>query len=236
MLGMLRRPRWAVFTVLAVVLSGLFVRLGLWQLDRYRERIAQNTLLESRLDLPPVAAEDALGEPLENLEYRPVVAVGRFRPDEEVLLRGQVWRGEPGFHVVTPFELSSGAGVVLVDRGWIPLDFDRVPVTQAPPPVGTVEISGLLRLPRVRGRGSFQGSMISRVDPALLTEVVEGRLLPFWIEMVAEPGRQELPIPSDLPDFTDTGPHLGYAFQWFAFALITVIGYGFLLRKAASST
>jgi surfeit locus 1 family protein len=36
------------------------------------------------------------------------------------------------------------------------------------------------------------------------------------------------PLPAD--DLT-AGPHLGYAIQWFAFALVGVVGYAILLRK-----
>jgi cytochrome oxidase assembly protein ShyY1 len=43
---------------------------------------------------------------------------------------------------------------------------------------------------------------------------------------------------TDLPAVIDPvppgeGPHLGYAFQWFIFATIAVIGYPLVLRKVA---
>ncbi len=40
--------------------------------------------------------------------------------------------------------------------------------------------------------------------------------------------------PGAPPDVTDGGPHLAYAIQWFSFALIGVVGYGLLIRRAAS--
>ncbi len=48
-------------------------------------------------------------------------------------------------------------------------------------------------------------------------------------------GSEELPIPVDLPDFDDEGPHLAYAIQWFGFALVGLVGFYFLVRNKGRS-
>jgi surfeit locus 1 family protein len=44
-----------------------------------------------------------------------------------------------------------------------------------------------------------------------------------------------LPIPPSPPDFSDEGPHLAYAVQWFSFAVIGLVGYVLLLGRARRS-
>jgi cytochrome oxidase assembly protein ShyY1 len=45
----------------------------------------------------------------------------------------------------------------------------------------------------------------------------------------------ELPVPVDPPDFTNEGPHLAYAIQWFGFAAVTLVGFYFLIRRKGRS-
>jgi cytochrome oxidase assembly protein ShyY1 len=34
----------------------------------------------------------------------------------------------------------------------------------------------------------------------------------------------------------DEGPHLNYAFQWFGFALVTLVGVGYIVKQGANAT
>ena len=54
-------------------------------------------------------------------EYRHVSLSGEFLHDKEILLGARSLNDNTGYHVVTPFRLAEGR-VILVDRGWIPLD------------------------------------------------------------------------------------------------------------------
>jgi cytochrome oxidase assembly protein ShyY1 len=42
--------------------------------------------------------------------------------------------------------------------------------------------------------------------------------------------RTGIPARVPIPEVTDEGPHLGYAFQWFIFATIAFVGAGIALR------
>jgi surfeit locus 1 family protein len=123
---------------------------------------------------------------------------------------------------------------VIVNRGWVPLEFDTPPVA-ASPPEGVVEIAGLARLGQTRsGVGPTDppgARVVSRVDLEHLAASVDGPLAPVWLQASVPDG--DLPIPVPEPDVADPGPHLSYAIQWFAFALIGVVGYGALVRSHA---
>lgn len=233
--SLLRSPRWLAAHVLVLAVVVAFVNLGLWQLDRGAERRTENEVGAARIAAEPfdvAAAVDAAGDDVDSLEYRPVNATGVFDPANEVLVRSQVYEGQAGFHVVTPLVLADGRAV-MVNRGWVPLAFDSVPVAAAPPPAGATEVVGLARLSQVRGAIGPQdppgATTVARIDLEHLAGIVPERLLPVWVQQTAPV--TELPVLLAVPTFDDPGPHLAYAVQWFAFAAIVLVGYGFLLRR-----
>lgn len=233
-------PKWVIGHILILVLGMTFVALGFWQLDRWSERRLSNSINAARYEAPPTPLLELLtaaGDDVASLEYRRAIVNGEFAPAEEVLLRSQVRDTRAGFDVITPLVLADDV-VVLVDRGWVPLEFDTVPVVAASPPSGDTTTEGVVRLTEARaatGHDDFaQGAAvtISRVDIPALDAQMSGTLLPVYIELIGEVGPTVLPIPGPLPDFTDEGPHRDYALQWFGFALVAVLGYGLLIRRA----
>jgi len=222
--------------VVVVAVCAVFVSLGQWQLRRHDERSLENAVTTSRMSSPPtdlgVLLEGA-GADVGSLEYRPVRATGVFEPAGEILVRSQVADERPGFHVVTPFRTASG--VVLVNRGWVPLAAERPPVEEVPPPTGTITINGLVRASQVRpaiGPTEPEGVLriVARIDLARLDQQFDD-LVPVWIQQtddVLDP----LPVRVAVPVTDDPGPHLPYAFQWYSFAVITAVGYGVLIRRA----
>jgi surfeit locus 1 family protein len=238
--SLLRSGRWWVAHLLVIAVCALFVSLGLWQLRRLDERQLQNSVWQSRVASVPLPIDEVLsgaGSDLESLEYRPVIVRGTFVPDQEVLVRSQVWNGTAGFHVITPLVREDGSAV-LVNRGWVPLEMDDVPVP-VKPPEGEVELIGTIRLSQTRGSvgpaDPPAGNLIqvARVDIDRIARQLEWPVLPVYV-VGREAGETGLPVAIETPDFADQGPHLAYAVQWFAFALISLIGYLFLLRRARS--
>jgi surfeit locus 1 family protein len=222
----------ATFLVLigAVALCGL----GMWQLDRHYQRAALNARIAAGLAQSPVALETV--SDLQSLDYRPVIARGEFDPAHEVLLRNRSLNGITGYHVITPLRLSDRNEAVLVDRGWIPLT-EASPEARrkfAPPPGATV-VTGIARQPETYVGGPKDPPLSAerprlnawfRVDVARIQEQTPYPLLPLFIE-VQPVSNAPLTLPQPVaPPELDQGPHLGYAIQWFAFAIILVVGYG----------
>jgi surfeit locus 1 family protein len=219
-----------------VLLAAVFVRLGFWQLHRLEERRTTNTVSLARLEAEPMSLETLLasiGDDLESSQYRRVNLSGVYDTSQEVLIRSQVELDQAGFHVITPLVLDDGSGV-LVNRGWVPLVMDQPPVDAAPDP-GNVEVEGWIHLTQTRpplGPEEPDGHLdvFSRVNIDRIGEQITEHLAPVYVVAMGERG-SELPIPLDPPDFTDEGPHLSYAIQWFAFAATALVGFVFLMRR-----
>lgn len=233
--------------VVLAVLAAL-VSLGLWQLDRLDEVRERNAAQAARFDEPAVPVGDLLAglelgaddEELAAREFRPVTAIGTYRPADEVLQRGRSHQGRAGFHVLTPLDLADG-GTVLVRRGWVPFDNDlRPPVAEAAPPNDTVTVTGWVErsIPQPTGALAQQDppegelDLVFNADLDRLGGQLGGDVLPMLVRLEEQQPAQdgELPVPAERPE-QDEGTHLSYAVQWFTFALIGAGFYGVLLRR-----
>lgn len=217
----------AHLVVIAIAVS--FVSLGLWQVRRHGEQVRENERITAQLAQEPLAISTALARP--DPDLLPVVAEGAYEAAGEVQLGPRSRNERPGYEILTPFRLAGSDTVVMVDRGWVPLD-DAAP----PPPGGTTTIQGRLRLPQqarqVLTDDQGQVTLVSGVDLTRLAEHVDGLDTAAWVEVVDEQAREAGVIPRPAEDVVvEDGPHLSYAAQWFAFTVIGLIGYPLLLRR-----
>lgn len=232
--------RWLVGHVFVVAIGVTCLILGFWQLDRLEERQVTNRVHAARFEESPQPIDRLLqlaGDDIDSLEFRRATATGEYHPAEEVLIRSRVRDGIAGFGVITPLVDTDGSAVA-VDRGWVPLEFDTVPVSAAPPPDGTITVTGVVRLSEQRGALGRDDSTaeneasLSRIDLDLIDTMVTAGLQPVYLQELSEGSPIDLPATAPPPDFADEGPHFSYAIQWFSFAVVAAIGYGFLLRRA----
>jgi surfeit locus 1 family protein len=232
-------PRWLAGHALVLVAVVTFTSLGMWQLGRLEDRRAHNTLLAERMGQEEVELAALDPSDPQALAYLPVTITGAFDTDAEVLLSTRSHGGRPGHHVLTPLRSAEGL-TVLIDRGWVPLDWNTPPVRQAAPPAGEVQVRGLLH-PSAEARrwGAFDGGdgplqFVSDVDVPVLSEAIGTSLYPLYLVALEQspPQRGEIPTPAEPPELTE-GSHLSYAAQWFIFALVVAIGYPILLWRTA---
>jgi surfeit locus 1 family protein len=222
-----------LLVVLVLAGSTVMIGLGVWQLQRLQERRASNVEIRARLAAAPVE----LSVQTNDLpEYQPVQVRGVYDFSQEIVLRNRAREQSPGVQLLTPLRIDGSDAAVLVDRGWIPY-------TQAPPsarsiyqtPTGRVTVAGLARASQTRTLFLLPGDPTASPDmPRLdawfwvnipqIQGQVPYRLLPFFIEAAPSVDQSVLPISSyDDIDLSD-GPHLSYAFQWFSFAAILIVG------------
>lgn len=217
-------PPWRRSDVLlllgAVVVAATCVRLGIWQLDRLEQRQARNAEIRAARARPLTVLSG--GTPPESLAERPVRATGVYDHARQWLWMGRMYQGTPGVAFVSPLRLLGGEAV-LVDRGWVAAPsvatVNRAAYAAAS---GTVTVRGYWRR-APRGRGD--------VDPAVIADSVPYALLPGVIQLEPESGSGDVGLTRLAPPPLDDGPHLGYAVQWFSFAVIVSIGSALLLRK-----
>lgn len=237
----LLRPRWLIGSILVTAIVAGCISAGFWQLRRLGDRRDENALVRARAGEPgalPAAGFDGTGANADDLVFRRVEATGTYDQANELLVRFRSRRGLPGYEVVTP--LRTGAGAVLVNRGWVPLEVgDRWPVASASAPAGEVTVVGMLappehgplRLEKPKAPGA--PAVVGAVDPrALRAELPYGALYEVPVLAAGSEAGSAYPVPVDPPDLGE-GPHRDYAVQWFLFAAVGTIGWIILVRRRA---
>jgi len=220
-------PAWAV--LLTAVALAAFVSLGTWQLGRAREKrgLVEEFAAGGR-DTVEASGLDLGGLP----RYQRVRLLGAYDPSRQVLLDNMPSAaGRPGYRVLTPLRRADGRGWVMVDRGWVPLGASREALPDVAVGAGERELSGVLDVLPEPGL---------RLGPAAAPGATGWpRLLLFPTEADLESAlgleleTRIVLLDADRPDgyerswrpATGFGPerHLGYALQWFAFAVVAVV-------------
>jgi surfeit locus 1 family protein len=71
----------------------------------------------------------------------------------------------------------------------------------------------------------------NNLDLERLQSQMSVELLPVYIQQFPPSTQTEPPFASQPTLNLTEGPHMGYALQWFAFALVLLIGYPFYARR-----
>ncbi len=222
-MGGLRLTLWP--TVFLIPALAMLVGLGIWQLQRLEQKTALIARIEAGLSAEPARLPATLSDP-EAWHYRRVLLEGEFLHDRELFLSGRTFDGRPGLHVVTPLRRAGAGGqVLLVDRGWVPLDRRDRGARAEGLPQGVVPVTGIARVPPKRGWMQpdndpeanlwFWLDLDAMADAAAVGPV-PGLIVEADAMAGALPigGRTRLDIPNN---------HLQYAITWFSFAVILLV-------------
>lgn len=215
-----------------LLLAAVCTRLGIWQVHRLQERRAGNAVALAARAAPPVALDGTRPASL-GLANRRVHAIGHYDHAHDVVLRGTAYQGIPGVDIVSPLVLDGGRMAVLVNRGFVPSP-DAVTIqTDSLREPGKVRVEGIA-LPITSG-GGFPLERGGRTSWARLDlEALRARLPypidPIYIRQSPDGTLPRFPRRLD-PPALDDGPHLSYAIQWFAFAVMSVVFAGVVARQ-----
>ena len=227
--------RWVGYLALVTAFSVVAALLGWWQLSRLEERRAANLLVETNWDAPAVPLTDLLPQPdspwRSSLQWRTITVTGTYLTDEQLLVRNRPRDGYPGFEILVP--LQTERGVFLVDRGWVPTgqQQDTPDVVPAAPP-GEVKVVARLKPaePALGDRTAPEGQ-VPTIQLSLIDAQVDGEL---WLGgyglLEAETPSAAAGAPVRRP-VIDDGPHLSYAIQWFAFAVMAFVALWWFMRQ-----
>ncbi len=208
-----------------VIVTPLLCSLGFWQLERAEQKRQQATALEMRRKLPPISLTDPTQSETDQLRYRKVVLQGKFLSERTIFIANRKHLGKTGFHVVTPLQLSDNGELVLINRGWTATTPFTESLTDS---TGQLTIGGEITIPQapaIQLTPSDDGHQFPPRWPYLTVERYRQwsglEILPILVLQTSEDEQnfiRQWPTPkvSDLM-------HIGYAIQWFAFAVIALL-------------
>ena len=222
-----RGPGVAVTTLVCLICIAILCGLGVWQLQRkvWKENLIAT--MNERLNAAPQPLPSVWGGITQaSDEFRRVEFTAEFLPGQEALVytAGSPLRSDvkgPGYWVFAPARLPDGS-IVVVDRGFVPLDRKDVATRAAGVPKSTVDIIGVLRWPEERStftpREEENGNVWFVRDPTGMSVRAHwDAQAPFYIDQespvppggLPKPGKLEVHLPDN---------HLQYAITWFGLA------------------
>ena len=230
--------RWLSLTLAALVVMAVTASLGFWQLRRAAEKEHLQAQIDARAAMPALdgrslAAGTSVGD-VPALLHRRVVVQGEWLPGHTVFLDNRQMQGRQGFYVISPLRMAGSATVVLVQRGWVPRNFeDRNALPIVPTPSGQVQLTGRIaaepsRLWEFSSAGDGDGGQgASPIRQNLHAEAfareIGQTLSPFTVvqtDTAADGLLRDWPVVG-----TGVEKHYGYAFQWFGLCGLTAILY-----------
>jgi surfeit locus 1 family protein len=217
-------------TLFTVVGIAILIGLGTWQLDRKAWKEDLIATVTARIngtprDLPARANWPQLDQARD--EYSRVAFSVEFLPGEEALVYtpGSPFRPDvtgPGYWLFAPAQLAGGS-IVLVNRGFVPVD-RKDPASRAQgSPHGSVDVVGVMRWPETRGlftpADDAKGNIWFVRDPKAMAEAHKwASVAPFYIDQESPVPPGGVPLPGKL-DVQLPDNHLQYAITWFGLAL-----------------
>ena len=230
MIERIKRYPWLSFWALGafVVLCGLCY----WQVERLYWK--QNLIheMDAALAAPPLvitSAKQFQGLP----EFRRIEVEGTLLNAETLHLQARYYKGNLGFHLITPLKLQDGT-LVFLNRGWAPQDYKNNPKVKISEPTDTIKIVGILR------GEEHPRSYLPQNDPAtgmwlwqdpeswaalLQKKIPKSAVLPILIQQTHDARKDDgFPIPQE-SHFELRNDHLQYAITWGSFAVILLVIY-----------
>jgi len=217
-------------TLFAVVLTlaavALFVRLAFWQLSRAAEKDA----LQAKYAAGQRAVVELTEANAATLnQYQRVTAQGHYVSAHQILLDSMPSAmGQPGYRVVTPFELAQG-GWLLVDRGWHRPGATRSDLPDVAVGENARTVTGQLSVlprPGVRLAATPGGSdkwprVLNYPEQTTVEQALGRKVLPGLVLLdLDQPDGFERVWQARIDMGSER--HLSYAVQWFGFAIAAV--------------
>ena len=205
--------------VLVIVVTAL---LGRWQLGRAHEKAA----LDAAMARSEAAAPLRVGLPgidLASDKWRRAQARGTFDQRLTVYLQNRQEHEQTGFWVLTPMQLAGTQTYVMVQRGWIPRNFQAMDlIAPYKTPEGLTVVDGLIAPPPSQWFSFFpdppKAVIRQNIDLPQFASQHHIRLLPYVLRQSGDLGDG---LSRDWPAAnTGISTNYGYAMQWFAMSAV----------------
>lgn len=225
------RFKVSAFILFAVIAAAVFVRLGFWQLHRLGERRTRNALVMARLGAPEADVATLRGDSA-SIRFRRARVAGTPDYEHELIYASRSYKGSPGVNFLTPVHLAGRDTAVIVDRGWVYAPDGETVDAAKWHDRDSVFTGYVEEFPSAAGTLSPEHpKVVTRLGYEAIAKALPFPVAPVYLVMVGDSTVAPDRIARLTPPPLDEGPHLNYAIQWFAFALIALIGTGVVVKQ-----
>jgi surfeit locus 1 family protein len=219
-----------LFLVISLALAAGCVRLGIWQLARREQRLAMNALIGARIDAPAVPV-GRVDRDTAKSRFSNAVVSGTIDYAHEVVLTHRGNNGAPGVDLLTPIRIAGQDTAVMVNRGWA-YAADAMTVDPASVRDTATVFTGYVEAFESIPGDSVRDGKIRKTSYQAIARVLPYPIQPFYVVALGQSTSGNARVVRLERPKLDAGPHLSYAFQWFGFAMIALIGAGIVTARS----
>ncbi|MDF1757673.1 MAG: SURF1 family protein [Legionellaceae bacterium] len=217
-------PSWRMF-LLTIFFLSIFLRLGVWQLERAHEKQQIIVNFNQQTEQKPIIWD---GQSKLPNQYQSLKISGKFLPTV-LFLDNQHHNHQFGYDVLVPFLLTDGT-IVIVDRGWVALENrDRSNLPSINIPNIERQLEGQAYYPSTKNwllgepleKINSNTAIIELQDLPIISKFLHKSVYPFIIR------EDKNSVGGYVRDWSivsmPPSRHYGYAVQWFAISLAVFI-------------
>uniref|UniRef100_A0A6B2LFT4 SURF1-like protein n=1 Tax=Arcella intermedia TaxID=1963864 RepID=A0A6B2LFT4_9EUKA len=211
--------------------------LGSWQLYRLRWKLDLNNYREQRTKMDPIEPATFNEELIKELDFRPIQLKGTFLHDYEQLLSPRFCevakgRREAGYHIITPFKRDNGE-VILVNRGWVPLNMKDPAARKEGQITKEVTIRGIVNTNHWKPSyftpdNDPQNSTWYWIDVPRMSQLLGTK--PVVVDVQSEIPKISLPRGAQTQVHL-RNEHLNYAVTWYSLSFFFTLMATYVLKK-----
>jgi surfeit locus 1 family protein len=227
------RFRTIALVATSILFAAVCTSLGFWQLRRLHEKQQYNTRVAARRFMQPIPF-DSIPQDTTLSKFRRVRLEGRYDYSREIVwtLRGR--EGSPGVNILTPLMRAGTDTAVLINRGWVySPDATKADLTLWHEGE-TLDGDGYvlpLHAPKDVPGASENTRAFRTLDLVSIRKAFPYPISPVFVVLATPPVNASTTPPRVTLIPLDEGSHRSYAFQWFSFAAISIIGAYIFIRK-----
>lgn len=222
---------WAVITLAVLTMMGL----GVWQIQRLQWKEGMIAEIAQANETLPV---EGWPQDVAALGWHRLQVSGHFLHKDEFHLAARYYRGQVGYHILTPFQLEDGR-VVLLNRGWVPPEKKDA----AKRAEGQVDgpLSLLVQVRTDKDRNLFTPDAAPASNIWFWRDIEEMRhfsllpLEPVTADVLAMEAPGGYPVASN-GEIKLRNDHLGYVITWFSLAFIAALMFALFHLKPLEKT
>ena len=217
-------------TVFTVISLSILISLGTWQIKRliWKQNLINFYLNQFENKVINLNQENYLNE---EMQFRQIVAKGKFLNKSEIQITGKTYEGNAGFHVITPFEMENGQ-IILANRGWVSEKYKLPDARKFSLIDKIVTIKGIVRLPQKKGYfvpiNNPKKNFWITIKPDEIKKYLkinkENFITSFYIDLLRDGKKIVLPI-AVKPQVNLRNQHLSYAITWYSLSISLLIVY-----------
>jgi surfeit locus 1 family protein len=227
-------------TLITLIFAITCMKLGSWQLNKAQYKLSLQAQYNKYENDPAVKLPTNFSN-LDEMRYKKVRVLGKYLPQYQILLDNQFDGERAGYYVLTPLAIDGSENIILINRGWIEASENHNQIPEVNTPLSPQSVEGFVWVPshkfytlEKKTNTKEWNKVWQNIDLDLYTQLVPKKVLPIILKMSpnSEGGFARHWVRPD--DRIQT--HLSYGYQWYGFAIASILIYLYLGFKKNNIT